>query len=657
MTLTENVKNVVEENIQEQLIRFQNRLCYDRIADLLTFSLKNYSSELNRQVFGYIPSLFREVAVENPLAGINSAQLPIGEPVVLKISFPANHTIRGIPFFYLFCYIKENSTHLNVYFQSAAKISNPLSQKQYTIAKKKITFEGVVSAFTGQESTICISDPGHFIPGLNSSFYVGTKQINFANLISDIIESICDTAQIELRNTFLFGSSAGGMGALLSSTYFSSKVQVLSVNSQIITYDLTKVMKTFLETSDRHTLLKKFSARVSCLNRFQQNINSTPNIYLLANINDSLHQRNFKFYQLYQQLFVAQGQENQSIFDSYCGVEGHGRPNKASLKKKIEIAKESLMMRSNLPDQLSSSPTKLDLKVPASIRQNQQDIHQLDQANLSGSISPSIISYSKLLESNYQIESRSSQSNKSIQVSSGKVDSEAIARLQPGFLNSINIEQNNSFDAYISLGDNCEAGLQFLRIGYKESSFFRFTSANFNTTFNIIKNNFNDVFNQEYIIPRPKCEKMVLNKKYGIAFHSKLSSKIEQNGTQKFATAYNFAEVFQNETSKIDYLISKWNQMMSSERRIMFLLKNDSEHKHISQNMANKLCRLLLKKYKNHNFQILCLQLDKFKEPQWENPYLINRYFPYFAPRVSAKNGSIDSWDQIFAEFPLKASK
>jgi hypothetical protein len=161
------------------------------------------------------------------------------------------------------------------------------------------------------------------------------------------VESICIAAKIKLENTFLFGSSAGGMGALLSSTYFSQKVQVLSVNAQIITYDQVKVMNTLLGTSDRHTLLKKFANRISCLNRFQQNINSVPNLYLLANINDDLYQRNYKLHQLYQQLFIAKGKDNQAIFDSYVGVEGHSRPDKNALKKKIEIARISLLIKAH----------------------------------------------------------------------------------------------------------------------------------------------------------------------------------------------------------------------------------------------------------------------------------------------------------------------
>ncbi|MEL6494665.1 MAG: hypothetical protein AAFQ41_06015 [Cyanobacteria bacterium J06623_7] len=339
---------VSKQELQERLATLQSQANYQAIAELLTFALEHAASEVNRQVFNYIPHLFREIAINNPVKGISPSQISIGEPIIYKISFPQDLTMRGIPYFYLFCYLKPHSDRLNVYFKSAARTSRNLTQKKYDLSHQTIRFEGLVSAFKSSTSAISVSDPGHFIPELISSFYMGSRQINFPELISNIIESICISAKIKLENTFLFGSSAGGMGALLSSTYFSNKVQVMAVNAQIITYDLPKVTHKLLGSRNRQTLLKKFANRISCLNRFQQNISSIPNIYLLANVNDSLHHRNYKFYQLYQQLFVASGQANQSIFDSYYGVEGHGRPDKVSLKQKMDIARASLSMKSNL---------------------------------------------------------------------------------------------------------------------------------------------------------------------------------------------------------------------------------------------------------------------------------------------------------------------
>ena len=351
---------MIQESLVEKLKTYQSKLEYSKIAQLLTSSLKENSSKVNKQVFGYIPNLFREITINKSDKGINPSEIFIGEPVVYKIYFPSELTIGNIPFFYLFCYLQDDCRELNVYFQSAAKMDISLSQKDYSLDKEKVVFEGIMSAFTDNISTICISDPGHFLPGLMSSFYVGTQELNYTELISIVIESICSNVHVSLQNTLLFGSSAGAMGALLTSTYFNQKVQVLSINSQIHTYGLTKLMKTLLGTDDRQTLLNKFGDRVCCRHRFKKNINSVPNIYLLANINDNLHNRNFDFYRLYQELFSGKNQGNQSVFDSYDGVEGHGRPDKASLKKKIKIAKEVLTMKAITANKTSLTSTKLE---------------------------------------------------------------------------------------------------------------------------------------------------------------------------------------------------------------------------------------------------------------------------------------------------------
>ena len=146
----------------------------------------------------------------------------------------------------------------------------------------------------------------------------------------------------------LFGSSAGTFGALLTSTYFHQKVNVLAVNSQIKLQYRKEIMKTFFGRDKPQEIIKHFGEQVSCLYRFQQELNSVPNIYILANINDNLYQRNFDFYQQYLQRYTKPGVNNQSVFDSYYGVDGHGRPESTSLKAKIRIAREILTIKSRV---------------------------------------------------------------------------------------------------------------------------------------------------------------------------------------------------------------------------------------------------------------------------------------------------------------------
>ena len=346
--------SVIEQDIEKRLSELKQKSNFAKIAQLISYAFEANHTLSNRRIFGYIPGLFREIIIAKEPNNISAQDIAIGEPVIYKIYFPAEKTLAQIPYFYLFCYLKGSSHQLDVYFQSANRHSEALSQQDYTLAQKKITFQGMISAFENNRSTICISDPGHFVPGLHSSYFVGSPDLNFAELISRIIENICNLAHISLKDTLLFGPSAGGVGALLSSTYFSNKVHVMSANSQIDTYRLLPTMRAFLGTDDSNILLSKFSDQVSCIHRFQQDIPSVPNIYLLANINDDIYAKNCELYQIYQQQFVGKGKNNQSIFDSYYGFEGHVQPDKAALKTKMEFARANLTLQLNPSEKLKN---------------------------------------------------------------------------------------------------------------------------------------------------------------------------------------------------------------------------------------------------------------------------------------------------------------
>ncbi|MGL4883975.1 MAG: hypothetical protein ACRC8K_23390 [Waterburya sp.] len=332
--------------IQSQFEIFKQQRQFTKIAKLLTYALQVIPSQYNKQIFGYIPSIFREVIILDPQQ-LQKSDLFIGEPVVYKIYYPLGQKLYNLPFFYLFCYLKENSHKLNIYFQSANPDYQNLSFQDYSLKQQKIPFEGCISAFDNNDiSVISVSDPGQFIPGITSSYYAGSTELNFVKLIAEVLETICNLANISTHNTMLFGSSAGTFGALLSSTYFKQKVNVLAVNSQIFIHDKRRLMNFFFDINEQQKLLEKFGNQLSCMYRFQQELNSVPNIYVLANINDHLYQRNWQFYQMYLEQFTTKGIDNQSVFDSYYGIDGHGRPEISALKAKIRIAREVLTMKS-----------------------------------------------------------------------------------------------------------------------------------------------------------------------------------------------------------------------------------------------------------------------------------------------------------------------
>lgn len=340
-TLTPN------KNIEEKLKQFKQEKNYRAIADLITYAFQVNSRQDNIETFGYIPRLFRTIEISSNANSIQSKDIFIGEPVIYKIYYSGNRQLYNFNYFYVFCYFKKQSDRLNVYFQSASPEYKNLGAKEYNLESEKITFEGCISAFANNNlSTISVSDPGHFVNGITSSYYIGSEDLNFPKAIAQVTERIIDLSGINLSNTLLFGSSAGTFGALLSSTYLSKKTNVLAVNSQINIKYRQDILQTCFKNMDIEEVRERFISQFSCLDRFKQELKSVPNIYLLANINDKLHQRNFNFYQNYIERFTHKNVNNQSVFDSYYGVNGHGRPEPNSLKTKIIIAREVLTMKS-----------------------------------------------------------------------------------------------------------------------------------------------------------------------------------------------------------------------------------------------------------------------------------------------------------------------
>lgn len=341
----------LSKKIEQKFHEFNQNKNYTDIAKLITYSFQVNSRQHNIGFFGYIPGIFRVIEIFLDQGLIKNKDIFIGEPVIYKIFYANNQQLYGLNYFYIFCYLKENSDNLNVHFQSAHPQYKDLSQQEYDLKYKKVNFEGCASSFDNTNlSVISVSDPGHFIPGITSSYYIGSPDLNFPQLIAQILQRITSLAKISLAKTLFFGSSAGTFGALLSSTYLKEKTNVLAVNSQINIKYRKDIIKACFGINNTQEITQKIARQVSCIYRFKQQLSSVPNIYILANINDNLYQRNFEFYKNYIERFSKKGINNQSVFDSYYGVDGHGRPEPYSLKAKIQIARKVLTMKSTMDE-------------------------------------------------------------------------------------------------------------------------------------------------------------------------------------------------------------------------------------------------------------------------------------------------------------------
>lgn len=204
------------------------------------------------------------------------------------------------------------------------------------------------------------------------------------------------------------------------------------------------------------------------------------------------------------------------------------------------------------------------------------------------------------------------------------------------------------YDAYISLGDNCEPGLQFRRIGYEESSIFRFASIDSHFTLGLLKTDFAGFYKKENIIPAQDA--MVRDAGTGIAVHSKMTSSIQGDGERRFNKNYDFDVIYQKEKEKIDYLVKKWRDMVFSSKKVLYFFKRNF---HSSREDAMLFYETFSALYPCHDWTILYIQSDEHKEEPWGMDRLKNEYLSVLAPYDDAHASDRAGWDRLFKKYPL----
>jgi len=219
-----------------------------------------------------------------------------------------------------------------------------------------------------------------------------------------------------------------------------------------------------------------------------------------------------------------------------------------------------------------------------------------------------------------------------------------------------------AFDAFVSLGNNCEPAVQMVRHGYDEGSFFRYSLSSTDEVCRLVLTDFAGVYQKENLVP---CsDNMVRDVLTGVSLHSDLRSQIDPaTGERRFRTDYDFDAIYRREREKIGYLIEKWRRLTASDARVLYIRKHDGSDPRPPEGApheggrgrvrAQVLSDALRTKYPNHDFTLLFLQTDDERQNDWGLPRVVNRYFTRFASRHAIHDGQIAEWDQLFADFPL----
>ncbi|WP_457094733.1 hypothetical protein [Microvirga sp. P5_D2] len=109
--------------------------------------------------------------------------------------------------------------------------------------------------------------------------------------------------------------------------------------------------------------------------------------------------------------------------------------------------------------------------------------------------------------------------------------------------------------------------------------------------------------------------------------------------------------------SKFDHFIDSFVDGAKIGRTAYFYVTADEND--VRSNA--RVVRDILKDYhaKSH-FDLVVVQAKAFSEPDWDDAFMWNRYVERLAPIQNASDGHVETWDEIFREFPhiyMAASK
>lgn len=201
-------------------------------------------------------------------------------------------------------------------------------------------------------------------------------------------------------------------------------------------------------------------------------------------------------------------------------------------------------------------------------------------------------------------------------------------------------------ERFVSLGDNCEFGFVQTNHGVEQSTLLRWALLGPDELLAALKANFVGLFEFDNIVPLSRT--MVLDRRYGIGFHSKMAS-IDKVFTSSESERRN---IHANEMKKHTYLAAKLLELMRENK--IFIYKRQGP---ILHDFGRQLSAELKRRGDGH----LLLIHDQGNE---EIGVVLDRggYFSAridrIAPQVNAKDYSRDGWLNILtnAEAAIRKS-
>jgi hypothetical protein len=152
-----------------------------------------------------------------------------------------------------------------------------------------------------------------------------------------------------------------------------------------------------------------------------------------------------------------------------------------------------------------------------------------------------------------------------------------------------------------SLGDNCEFGFVQRHHGLEPGGLLRWASSTLDGLVLALERRFAGLYQFEDLAPY--TANMVIDRKYDIAFHSEMHSKLNGDCLEYALASDELRAVHRDESEKISYLIKKLTDALSSGRRIFVYKRNSG----VSQEEIIRLRGALDSYGTDSNSRLLCV--------------------------------------------------
>lgn len=179
-------------------------------------------------------------------------------------------------------------------------------------------------------------------------------------------------------------------------------------------------------------------------------------------------------------------------------------------------------------------------------------------------------------------------------------------------------------------------------LGKDSSSFFSWNVTEFEALISLIEHNFSGILLPENISMHGDGS-LARDSSHGFLFHSPFATPNPSDDPS-------FESKLSIYREKVSYLVKKFNDGCKSSGKTVYFYTSSEE------NVKLKSIRVrdtLMKKHENNSFTLVVIQEIDRLEKSWDEECLANLYTKRFAPWHDATDGHVQSYDNIFKQFPF----